>query len=199
MTSLTLAFASISAPFSTRYSTIGKWPFSAAYINGVYPNWYIHAHVHRFMCDIWVDSHRWHRLLYLLPPYQLLAQPDAWPLVNDHSSQHVSKGCIHADTFTDTNMCSCVTYVWIHINHMTSLASLSFASVSAPLSTRYSTTAKRPFVAACINGVYLFWYIHRYVFMCDVCVVSHEWYDITYTIILCLDISSFLQQILNHW
>ena len=35
------------------------------------------------------------------------------------------------------------------------------------------------------------------IFMCDVWMVSHPWYDITYSI--CLHISSFLHQIFNRW
>ena len=59
VTLLTPCFASTSAPFSTKYSTIGKWPCIAAYIKGVYPNWYIHTRV--YTCVTFVSGHWLHR------------------------------------------------------------------------------------------------------------------------------------------
>ena len=96
MTSLTLCFAAISAPLSTRYSITGKWQLYAAHINGVYPSWYIHRYTY---IHVWL----WHHLHYSLPPYQLLSPPNIQPLANDHSLQHTSMECIHSDTFT--SMC----------------------------------------------------------------------------------------------
>ena len=80
-----------------------------------------------------------HHLPYALLPYQLLSPPNIPPLENDHCMQHISMEWIHSDNFIDTY--SCVTYVWFHINDMTSLT-LSLASILAPVSTKYSTIDK---------------------------------------------------------
>ena len=65
MTSLTLSFASISAPFSNRYLTTGKRPDLAACNNGVVRVWYICIYVHVWHMSMGGFSLQPHSL----PPY----------------------------------------------------------------------------------------------------------------------------------
>ena len=155
MTSLTLLFASISAPLSTRYLTIRKRPCIAAIINGVYPFWYIHTQI--YACVTYVWFHINDRTSLTLPFASISAPFSArhsttgkWSFIAAHINGVYPSWSIHRHIY------SYLTYVWLHINDMTSLT-LSFASTSAPFSTRYSTIGKLSFLAAQSNGVYPSW------------------------------------------
>ena len=73
---------------------------------------------------------------------------------------------------------------------------LSCALRSAPLSNRYSTVGKRLSIAAIINGVDPYWYIHRHILMYGVCVRSliasqthnHLTGSFSFTFLLCSSI-----------
>ena len=69
MTSITLFFASIWAPLSNRYSTTGRWPWSAAWLNGVFSLWYISHIIYSCVTYVWFHIKLWHHLHYSLPVY----------------------------------------------------------------------------------------------------------------------------------
>ena len=87
---------------------------------------------------------------YLWRSYQLLSPPGVQPQAYSQTCWQISAGYSHSDTFMLTRSCG---FAPKTKNSLT----VSFASISAPCSTKYSTSGKSAFQATDDNGVELLW------------------------------------------